>query len=311
MIMDLDPFSHAEMQPAQLMTVRRGTRQIAFRQNGNFVDPSRLPIICLAGYHRNMADFRAFARKFGDFTRKSWPILRIDLVGRGFAPQPPKSESYSTLEDAEDVADLCRQLGIHRAIFFGQGHGGNVIMALGRRAPANIAATILCDAGSIINAQGLVRLRNNLKFLAKIRNENDATDALRRVYASDYPSLGSAALDEIASRTHEWNAKKKRILPKFDWRLVEKLEAISNDDILNANWDMFDSLSPFPMLLMRTQNTDLLRVDVHQRMLNRRPDALSIDINGEGSPALLEQVSELEQIAEFVLHCNKLEDRKK
>jgi pimeloyl-ACP methyl ester carboxylesterase len=258
-----------------------------------------------------MADFQSFARNMRKFAHKSWPVLQIDLVGRGASPSPPKTEAYSTLEDAEDVSDLLRQLGIHRGIFFGQGHGGNVIMALGRRIPSIISATILCDAGAIINAQGLVRLRNNLKFLAKVRNEQDAIDAQRRIYANDYPSLGFGALDEIASRTHKWNAKKKRLEQQFDWRLIERLDAISNDDILNANWDLFDTLAPYPMLLMRTKNTDLLRADVHQRMLNRRPDALSIEIEGEGSPALLEHAEEIEQIVEFLLHCNKLEQRKK
>ncbi len=303
--MDLEQSVRQERDELQLVSVRNGARQLAVRTSGDFDDKSKLPIVCIAGYHRNMSDFFAFADKFSEFARVKWPIVRVDLIGRGQSKIAPKTEDYSTLDDAVDMAELCRILNIHRAIWFGQAHGGNVIMAMGARAPGIIAGTILCDAGALISAQGLVRLRNNLKFLAKIRNEDEALTALRRIIGVDYPALGSGKLDSIAGRTHIWNKKRKRLEPRFDWRLMERLDSFDNDDVLNANWELFDSLAQTSMLLMRTRNTDLLRADVYQHMLTRRPDAISLDIEGEGSPALFEQPDEMGAIAEFVLHTNK------
>ena len=308
--MDISHARQTKNSHVRQITVGSGTRRLAVALSGDFDQTERLPIVCIAGYHRNMEDYAAFAAKFSEFSSKHWPIARVDLLGRGHASHAPKSEQYSTLDDAEDIAELCKVLGIHRAIFFGQAHGGNVIMALGKSTPTLIAGAILCDAGAIINAQGLVRLRNNLKIVAKIRNRDEAEAALRQIFAADYPSLGSGALDAIAQRTHVWNSKRKRMVTRFDWRLIERLDAITNDDILNANWELFDSLAQVPLFLLRTQNTDLMRADVYQRMLNRRPDALALEIVGEGSPALLEQAEEMGAIAEFVQHTNKNDKRR-
>lgn len=302
--MDLDLAVRNEHATSRMISVRNGSRKIAVRMCGDFDDASRLPIICISGYHRNMSDFFAFAEKFSEFSQKNWPIVRVDLLGRGEAAYAPKADEYSTLDDASDMVEMCRALGIHKAIWFGQSHGGQVIMALGAKNPMLIAASILCDAGALISAQGLVRLRNNLKFLAKIRNHEDALHAMRQILGADYPSLGAGKLDSISGRTHTWDKKRRRLVPRFDWRLMERLDAFDNDDVLNANWEMFDSLGRVPLLMMRTRNTDLLRADVYQRMLTRRPDAISLEIEGEGSPALLENSEEMGAIAEFVMHTN-------
>jgi len=303
--MDLDLAVRQEKSDTRLISVRNGSRQIAVRLCGDFDDKKRLPIICIAGYHRNMSDFFAFADKFSEFSSKNWPIVRVDLLGRGEATNAQKTEDYSTLDDASDMADMCRALGIHRAIWFGQSHGGQVVMALGAKTPTLIGGAVLCDAGALISAQGLVRLRNNLKFLANIRRQEDALHAVRQILTVDYPALGSGKLDSIAGRTHSWNSKKRCLEPRFDWRLMERLEAFDNDDVLNSNWEMYESLGHAPLLMMRTRNTDLLRADVYHRMLTRRPDAISLEIEGEGSPALLENAEEMGAIAEFIMHTNQ------
>ncbi|MFT6659937.1 alpha/beta fold hydrolase [Maritalea sp.] len=303
--MDLALSVRQERTTARLISVRSGARQIAVRLCGDFDDALKVPIICISGYQRNMSDFFAFADKFSEFSEKNWPILRVDLLGRGLASHALKTEDYSTLDDASDMVEMCRALGIHKAIWFGQSHGGQVIMALGAKVPTLIGAAILCDTGALISAQGLVRLRNNLKFLAKVRKQEDAMQAIRQILSADYPSLGTGKLDSIGGRTHQWNKRRKHLEPQFDWRLLERLDAFDNDDVLNSNWEMFDSLNQVPLLMMRTQNTDLLRADVYQRMLTRRPDAISLEIVGEGSPALLENAEEMGAIAEFIMHSNK------
>jgi len=300
--MDLQQAARLETTLAQMIHVRNGARRIAVRLHGDFDDKSRVPIICLAGYHRNMTEFYHFSSRFPEFSAPNWPIVRVDLVGRGLSSHAPKSQEYSTLDDAVDMAEICRVLNIHKAIWFGQAHGGQVIMAMGRNVPSIIGGAVLCDAGSLISVQGLVRLRNNLQFLSKIRNEDQAESAFRRVLSIDYPALGFGKLDSIAGRTHSW--QKNKLLPRFDWRLITRLEEFDNDDVLNSNWELFDSLGNVPLLLMRTRNTDLMRADVYQRMLNRRPDAISLEIEGEASPALLEGNDELGAIAEFIKHAN-------
>ncbi|MCF4098154.1 alpha/beta hydrolase [Maritalea sp. P4.10X] len=251
-----------------------------------------------------MSDFAAFADQFSSFAKRNWPIIRVDLIGRGHARKERRHRPYSTLQDASDMAEFCRALGIDDAIWFGQGHGGQVIMALAAQHPSVIAGAILCDAGPIINARGLVRLRNNLAYLSKLRGQNAIRDSLRRILRVDYPNLGDGTLDQIGARTHV-PTPKARLEPRFDMRLADQLNAFDNDDVLQANWHLFDALGKMPILLIRTQHTDLLRAEVFQMMCKKRPEALNYEIKGEGSPALLEGADELGVIADFVLHTCK------
>jgi pimeloyl-ACP methyl ester carboxylesterase len=294
----------SEEQPVRLLTSGDGARQIAYHMQGDFDDPQKLPIICLAGLQRNMEDFSAFADKFSDFTKRDWPIIRIDLIGRGHARKERPYRAYSTLHDADDMAEFCRAKAIEEAIWFGQGHGGQVIMALAAQRPTLIAGAILCDAGPIINVRGLVRLRNNMAYLSKLRGKNAVRDLMRRMLRVDYPSLGDGLLDQIAARTHKTDAK-SRLKPRFDMRLAHQLKELENDDVLQANWHLFDALANVPILLMRTQHTDLLRSEVFHMMCDRRPDAPNVEIIGEGTPALLERAEEMNALADFVLHTCK------
>ena len=55
-------------------------------------------------------------------------------------------------------------------------------------------------------------------------------------------------------------------------------------------------------MLLRTQLTDQLRRETFEEMTRRRPDAVALTIDGQGSPALFDQREEIEAVAEFVIH---------
>ncbi len=91
----------------------------------------------------------------------------------------------------------------------------------------------------------------------------------------------------------------------FDTRLVDRIKDISFDDILVAQWPLYDALRCAPLMLLRTQLTDQVRRETFEEMVKRRPDAVAITISGQGSPALLDQEAEIEAVAEFVFHVGK------
>ena len=45
----------------------------------------RLPVVCVPGYQRNMSDFTAFVAYFRRFGAADWPVVLLDLPGRGRA----------------------------------------------------------------------------------------------------------------------------------------------------------------------------------------------------------------------------------
>lgn len=259
----------------------------------------RTPIVCIAGYQRNMADFSDFTgnfhRQFGD----DWPIVLVDLKGRGrSADRTDKSQYISTI-DAHDLRQLCAALVIESAIFVGQSYGGQVIMALGAQQPTLIAGAILIDAGPMTDPRGLVRLRNNLRDLDGTRSEAGLRSMFRRMLQADYPSATEGLLDVLANRTHYLDAK-ARVHPLFDPHLLKMLDAFEHDDVLVAQWPLFQSLANAPVMMMRTQLTEQLRRETFEEMMRRRRDADGYIIEGQGSPALLNTSDDVEPIADFV-----------
>ena len=289
--------------PVSHITLKDARTRAAVHVRGAF-GRGRMPLVCLAGYHRNMSDFAALVDNFQRLGRGNWPLVLIDLPGRGRADDRPKSMQYSTLTDAGDVADILSALGIGRAVLLGQGHGGQVIMALAAQHPLLIGGTILLDAGPMPDSRGIVRLRNNLAHLESLRGSKAVTAGFRRMLAGDYPGLSEAELDALALRSH-WFDKRGRPRALFDSRLIAQIRDINFDDILVAQWPLFEALGCAPLMLLRTQLTDQVRRETFEDMLRRRPDAVALTIQGQGSPALLDEQTDIEAVAEFVFHTGE------
>ncbi|HEY8577426.1 MAG TPA: alpha/beta hydrolase [Devosia sp.] len=260
----------------------------------------RLPVVCIPGYQRNMSDFGDFAAYFLRASGGAWPVVLLDLPGRGRSDDRPQKETYSSLSDARDVASILAALGIGQAVILGQGHGGQVAMALAAQHPLLVAGTVLLDAGPVTDSRGIVRLRNNLAHVENLRGAKAVTAGFRRILGGDYPGLPEGQLEALIGRTHLID-NRGRARPLYDGRLIAALADINFDDVLTAQWPLFDALTCAPLMLLRTQLTDQLRRQTFDEMTRRRPDAAALTIAGQGSPALFDQSEEIEAVAEFVL----------
>ena len=291
---DHKPF--AEL-PVQLVTVGPASEQMAVHVDG-ILAGGKVALVCLAGYQRNMTDYAPFVRQLRQ-AGEAAPVVLIDLKGRGRSTDRAQRAEYGSPRDAEDVAEILRALAIERAIFVGQGYGGQVLMALAATHPARMAGTVLIDSGPVVDTRGLVRLRNTLEDLEGVRSAQGLRAMLRRMNAADYPGLGEEELDALALRTH-FIDKRNRAIRLFDTGLVRMLDGFDFDDVFTAQWPLFDALSHAPLLMMRTQLTQQLRRETFDEMMRRRRDSEAYVIEGQGSPALLNNSDDVQPIAEFV-----------
>jgi len=283
--------------PIRRITVGDGDEQLAVHVTGNFSD-GRAALICIPGYVRNMADFAAFLPLIRRSLGADWPLVVVDLRGRGRSPSRRRAGDYTSLADARDVSMVARALGIEEAVIFGEGHGGQVAMAIAMERPGLIAATILLDAGPAIAPQGLVRLRNNAEAIDGLRGVTGLTLMLRRMTAADYPAATPEELDALAARTHRIE-ESGRATALFDGKLIENLHGFAHDDVMAPQWALFDLLKHRPLLLIRSQFTDQLTPQLFAEMQQRRPDALAMEFAGQGSPNQLNQAGEVAAVAEF------------
>ncbi|MET3925797.1 alpha/beta hydrolase [Devosia sp. 2618] len=287
--------------PVRYVTLSAGVRA-AVHVAGQ-LSSGRVPVICLPGYQRNMADFTEFVTYFRRVNGGGWPVVLIDLPGRGRADNRLRVSDYGSLADARDVMSVITALGIGRAIVVGQGHGGQVAMALAAAHPLIVAGTVLIDAGPVTDSRGIVRLRNNLAHVEALRGRKAVFSGFRRVLHGDYPGLSETALDNLILRSH-FVDRRGRARPLYDQRLIEGLASINFDDVLAAQWPLFNALNCAPLMLLRTQLTDQLRRETYDEMVRRRPDAAALTIAGQGSPALFDQREEVDAIADFVVRTS-------
>ncbi|MEO7222892.1 MAG: alpha/beta hydrolase, partial [Devosia sp.] len=280
------------------VTVGPAREQMAVHVSGT-LGPGRTPVVCVAGYNRNMADWSEFLRLAGQALNETTPFILVDLKGRGRSTDRARAAAYSSLTDAGDLIEIARALAFERAIFVGQGYGGQVLMALAARRPSLIAGTVLIDAGPVSDSRGLVRLRVTLNDLTGVRGEASLRPMLRRMTAADYPGVAETVLDAVAMRSH-FVDKRGRLQPLFDPALIKLLEPFDLDDVLVAQWPLFDALSCAPLMMMRTQLTQQLRRETFEEMMKRRRDAEGYIIENQGSPALLDNSEDVEPITEFI-----------
>ncbi|MDR3471747.1 MAG: alpha/beta hydrolase [Devosia sp.] len=282
----------------RMVTLGHRGEQMAVHVAGRLAS-DRTPLLCIPGYNRNMADFAAFVPLLQRLMKSDWPVVLVDLRGRGRSTRRRRADDYTTLNDARDLSMLCRALGLETAVVLGQGHGGQVAMALALERPAVIAGAILVDAGPVTAPESLIRLRNNIGAIAGLKGAGGLTVMLRRMLAADYPGLDGAELDRLAARTHVIEPS-GRAGPLFDPALIARLKDFSHEDVLTPQWPFFDLLREVPLMLLRTELTDQLPRPVLEQMLERRPDALGLAITRQGSPALLDRSDEVSAIAEFI-----------
>jgi pimeloyl-ACP methyl ester carboxylesterase len=245
-----------------------------------------------------MSDYVSFVRQLRLAIGEAQPVVLVDLKGRGRSSDRRTANAYSSLRDADDLVELCRALAIERAIFIGQGYGGQVLMALAAARPSLIAGTVLLDAGPVSDSRGLVRLRTTLHELTGVRGEASLGSMLRRLAAADYPAAPDVLLEALALRTH-YVDRRGRLQPLFDPALIRLLEPFDLDDVLVAQWPLFDALAPMPLLMMRTQLTQQLRRETFEEMLRRRRDSEAFVIEQQGSPPLLDSAEDVRPIADF------------
>jgi pimeloyl-ACP methyl ester carboxylesterase len=284
--------------PVRHVTVGEGRETMAVHVAGR-LRIGRSPVICVPGYQRNMSDFTELTGLMHRILGEDWPVVLIDLKGRGRSADRLHKSRYVTTVDAGDLAQLCAALAISSAVFVGQGYGGQVLMALAAAHPLLIAGAVLIDAGPVSDPRGLVRLRSNLRDVEGNRSAAGLRSMLRRMLMADYPGVPDALLDTLLTRTHSLDPR-GRVRPLFDPHLVRMLDAFEHDDVLVAQWPLFGALGGMPLLMMRTQLTDQLRREVFEEMMRRRRDSDSYVVEGQASPALLNSLEDVEPIAEFV-----------
>lgn len=255
---------------------------------------SGVPLLCLAGLTRNMADFEPVVDGFAHRAR----VIRMDYRGRG-ASDWPGPATYTIAQEAADVIALLDHLGLDRAVILGTSRGGLIAMTLAAVARDRLAGVILNDIGPEIMPEGLAHIMDYLGRPTRFRSLAEA--------AAAFPALHAPAFRDVPEAT--WTAHASRLFREDGGRLHLRYDARLRDAVAPAFapdapvvdlWPVFDLFAGLPLGLIRGAGSNILSAETAEKMRRRRPDMVFAELDNRGHVPFLDEPEAVRVIEEVL-----------
>jgi pimeloyl-ACP methyl ester carboxylesterase len=261
--------------------------RIAYRDEGQ-----GLPLLCLPGLTRTMADF--------DYLAPHLPPLRLNrMYYRGWGGSDwTGPATYTVAQEARDVLSLLDHLGLARVAMLGTSRGGLIGMLLGATARDRLIGLCLNDIGPEIDRVGLSRIGDYVGRNPAGRNHQDYAERLSRSPGFDGVPM-SRWLEEAEHLSIE-TADGLRLT--YDPALREAFLAAFDGPPVDL-WPLFDALAGMPLALIRGANSDLLTSGTVVQMRARRTDMAFAEVPNRAHIPFLDEPQSLDVVRRFLDAC--------
>jgi pimeloyl-ACP methyl ester carboxylesterase len=260
---------------------------IAYRDEGQ-----GLPLLCLPGLTRTMADFDYLAPHLPPLR-----LIRMDYRGRGGSDWTGPA-TYTVAQEARDVLSLLDHLGLARVAMLGTSRGGLIGMLLGATARDRLIGLCLNDIGPEIDRVGLSRIGDYVGRNPAGRNHQDYAERLSRSPGFDGVPM-SRWLEEAEHLSIE-TADGLRLT--YDPALREAFLAAFDGPPVDL-WPLFDALAGLPLALIRGANSDLLTSGTVVQMRARRTDMAFAEVPNRAHIPFLDEPQSLDVVRRFLDAC--------
>lgn len=240
-----------------------------------------LPLVCLPGLTRTMADFEPVCDLAGRLR-----LIRMDYRGRGASDRAADPASYTIAQEAADLLGLLDHLGIARAAILGTSRGGLIAMHLARVAPERLLGAALVDIGPVMEPGALDTIARRLGRPPPWQALAEAAAAL--------PGLMAPAFVDVAPET--WAAHARALYRETPQGLALRYDPALAGAFrawLSAaeppDWEGFAALAQRPLALIRGANSDLLSPASAAEMQARAPGMIRVDVPGRGHVPFLDE----------------------
>ena len=259
--------------------------QLAYTDHG-----TGLPLLCLSGLTRTMADFNYLAPHLPPCR-----LIRMDYRGRG-ASAWTGADSYTVPQEAADALALMDHLKIDRFAVLGTSRGGLIGMLLAAIAKPRLLGLCLNDIGPVIERAGL----DSISVYVGRNPAAKTHQALAESYAKLLPGFHNVP----ASR---WLEEARKHAIATDTGLKITYDPALGDAFRKAFdgppvdlWPLFDALLDLPLALIRGANSDLLTQDTADEMRRRRPDMIFASVPDRAHIPFLDEPESLAAIRAFL-----------
>lgn len=246
---------------------------LAYRDDG-----MGLPLLCLPGLTRTMADFEYLVPHLPPLR-----LIRMDYRGRGSSDWTGPA-TYTVEQEARDVLALLDHLRLPAAAILGASRGGLIGMLLGAVAQGRVLGLCLVDIGPELARAGLdpifdrVGRTPNARTLAEL--------ARQMAQHPGFPGVPISRWEEEARKQATETPDGLRLT--YDPALGAAFRAGFGGGPVTF-WPQFDALAGLPLAVIRGANSDLLSSATVARMQARRPDMLVAEVPDRGHMPFLDE----------------------
>ncbi len=248
-----------------------------------------LPILCLAGLTRTMADF--------DYLIPHLPpcrVIRMDYRGRGDSGWSGAA-SYTIEQESRDALALLDHLGVVQAAVVGTSRGGLIGLVLGAVARDRLLGLCLNDVGPEIARDGLLRIADYVG-----RNPAGKTYQAFAERLAQSPGFCGVPMGR-------WLDEARKLAVETPEGLRLRYDPALREAFLNGLdgppvdlWPLFDALAGLPLALIRGANSDLLKVETAAEMRRRRPDLIFAEVPGRAHIPFLDEPEAVAAVRAFI-----------
>lgn len=255
---------------------------------------SKTPVICIPGLTRNARDFEEIAPKIANAGRD---VYVFSLRGRAASDYDPNYHNYFPTTYRDDVLTAMEQLNLAQAIFIGTSLGGITTMLVNDNAPDRVRAAIINDVGPELAQEGIKRIEGYVGGTAEPAKDLD--EAAARIKAINEVAFPDAS-DE------EWRAFARRTFRQLDngeWILdydPNIAKALAESGPAPDLWGPFESLRNTPTLVIRGGISDLLSMEIIEKMRKVHPAFEYVEVPRVGHAPLLTEPEAREAISAFL-----------
>ena len=261
----------------QFFTADDGSR-LAYRDEGE-----GLPVLCLAGLTRNMADFDYVAPHLSGVR-----LIRMDYRGRGQSDFTG-AETYTVPREAKDALELLDHLGLEQAAVIGTSRGGLIAMVLAATARPRLLGILLNDVGPALERAGLEKIFDYVGRNPAAKSMDELVAKLPRTMPG-FVNVPEARWRAFAERLYSPADKGLHI--RYDPELRTSFLAAFEGPQADL-WPLFDACAGLPLALIRGANSDLLSETAAAEMRRRRPDMIFADVPDRAHVPFLDEAESL------------------
>ena len=233
------------------------------------VEGEGLPVLCLAGLTRNMADFDYVAPYLSGVR-----LIRMDYRGRGQSDYTGAA-TYTVPREGRDAVLLLDHLGVQKAAVLGTSRGGLIGMFLAAVAKDRLLGLCLNDVGPVIERAGLERI---FDYVGRNPAGSSLEGLAQRLPAAmpGFANVPESRWLEEAQR-HYVETPEGGLRINYDPALREAFLAAFDGPEVDM-WPLFDATQGLPLAVIRGANSDLFSRDAVGRMRQRRPDMIFAEV---------------------------------